>query len=81
MIIHIEIQSSYYHKPQVQGVNLYHIMAESDVDALVKEERWSEATPAIVPLQSSLGGGLHGLCFVVSSLHLWTSKNKILEWF
>jgi hypothetical protein len=56
-------------------------MAESDVDALVKEERWSEATPAVVPLQSSSGGGLQGLCFVVSSLHLWTSENKILEWF
>ena len=49
MIIHREIGSSYYHKPQVQGVDYSPLMVESDEEALVKEERRQEATPTAVP--------------------------------
>jgi hypothetical protein len=33
-------------------------MAESAAEVLVKEERWLEAIPAVVPPQSSSAGGL-----------------------
>jgi hypothetical protein len=48
MIIHKEIGSSYHHKPIVRGVNYFPLMVESKEEALVKEERWPEATPAAI---------------------------------
>jgi hypothetical protein len=52
-------------------------MVESDVEVFVKEERRSE--PITVPLQSSSGGGLQPLYFVVSHFRLRRSRNKIPE--
>jgi hypothetical protein len=50
MIIHREIGSSYHHEPIVWGVDYSPLMVESKEEALVKEERWREAIPAVVPL-------------------------------
>ena len=49
MIIHGEIGSSYHHKPMVQGVDYSPLMMESNLEALVMEERRPEAIPAAVP--------------------------------
>ena len=49
MIIHREIGSSYHHKSMVQGVDYSPLMMESNVEALVKEERRPEVIPAAVP--------------------------------
>ena len=49
MIIHREIGSSYHHKPMVQGVDYSPLMMESNLEALVKEERRPETIPAVVP--------------------------------
>jgi hypothetical protein len=48
MTIYREIGPSYHHKPIVQGVNYSPLMVESKEGALVKEERWPEAIPAMV---------------------------------
>jgi hypothetical protein len=49
MIIHIEIGSSYYHKPHVQGVHYSPLMLESDGEALVKKKRRPKVIPIVVP--------------------------------
>jgi hypothetical protein len=48
MIIHREIESSYHHKPIVQGMDYFPLIVESKEDALVKEERRTEAISAAV---------------------------------
>jgi hypothetical protein len=49
MTIHRDIGSSYHHKPIVQGLNYSPLMVERKKEVLVKEERWSEATPTSIP--------------------------------
>jgi hypothetical protein len=49
MIVNRDIESSYHHKPIVHGVDYSPFMMESKEEVLVKEERWPEATSAVVP--------------------------------
>jgi hypothetical protein len=49
MIIHRETGSSYYQKPQVQGVDYFPLMVESGQEALVKDKRRTKAILAAVP--------------------------------
>jgi hypothetical protein len=59
-------------------------MVKSDADALVMKSR-PEAILATVPLQSSVGGGLQTLYFVVFYIRLCPSRdrdwNHFYRWF
>jgi hypothetical protein len=56
--VHREIGSSYYHKPQVRGVNYFSLMVESDVEVLVKEEEatrsdFGNGFPSNIPIAAN----------------------------
>ena len=73
MIIHRGIGSIYHHKPMVQGVYYSPLMMESNLEALVKEERRSEAIPAAVHPPSFLPGAACSRSFMCfrSSCRCW----------